>query len=481
MAKTVVFTLILSFSFILTLTNDVYAQSNVGDCLLQLPRNPLTAQGLATPFILKKGNCDQTNPKQQVFVEATVFDPAAKTFSVYHPLVINEGTQPAIKPVLPTLPQNAVVVLLFGTNTNSITLTGNTRTCVNGSSDADIFGQVALCNARAFLSTVDAADEGQVVIPPVGNDKTGRPCPTTRFFGGIDQDPRDIVLTTYLQTNNRRFAQATEANRNALKNFTEISNGSNSTLISAFLDPAPECALLQAPSMMEHGVLLSSMALTELQASKQQGSVPLATLFSQSKPLNPPTRRSGNDGMGGNGGGTEGNCTSVLGVAQNATCNTKWAPLTTSERELVRKVRLASLWELPMAQQAMQRAQSAKVRKISVKIASDHMYLDKAVRAVGQQLGVDLPNQPTAEQKFWIGDIMSQSGHDYDVTYVKWLRVAHGQIFALIGVVRGTTQNSVVRSFSETANKFVLGHMQMLESTGLTKNSSFPTAPATTP
>lgn len=102
---------------------------------------------------------------------------------------------------------------------NSITLTGSTQTCVDGS-----------CNARAFFRAVQAADEGQgVVIPPVGNDKMGRPCPTTRSFGVIAQ-------TAYLQTNGGQFAQATEANRNALKQFAEISGGSDNVRKSAFFE-----------------------------------------------------------------------------------------------------------------------------------------------------------------------------------------------------------------------------------------------------
>lgn len=126
-------------------------------------------------------------------------------------------TQPAIKPVVPTLPQNAVVGLWVRAKANSITLTGCTQTCVNAS-----------CNAHAFFSAVQAADEGQgVVMPLVGNDKMGKPCPTTRFFGVIAQ-------TTYLQTNGGQFAQATEANRNALKQFDEISSGSDNAHQSAF-------------------------------------------------------------------------------------------------------------------------------------------------------------------------------------------------------------------------------------------------------
>lgn len=129
------------------------------------------------------------------------------------------GTQPAIKPVVPSLPQNAVVALWFKAKANSITLTGSTQTCVDAS-----------CNAHAFFRAVQAAGEGQgAVIPPVGNDKMGRPCPKARFFGAIAQ-------TTFLQTNAGQFAQATEANRNTLKQFSEVSSGSANSLKSAFFE-----------------------------------------------------------------------------------------------------------------------------------------------------------------------------------------------------------------------------------------------------
>jgi predicted outer membrane protein len=157
---------------------------------------------------------------------------------------------------------------------------------------------------------------------------------------------------------------------------------------------------------------------------------------------------------------------------------TAWGPLSDPGRLLIRKVRLANLWELPMAEEASTRAQSSKVREISKTIAYQHRYiLEPRVRAVAAQLGIQLPTRPTAQQFAWITDIRGKSDADYDVTYVKWLRFAHGQIFGLIGQVRGTTQNSVVRSFAEAANKYVLLHIQLLESTGLTKPDSFPPPP----
>ncbi|KAF9295376.1 hypothetical protein BGZ74_010836 [Mortierella antarctica] len=457
----VVSSLIPSLITILALTKDALAQNNAENCILQLPTNPLTAEGLATPFILVKGNCDQNNPNHRVFVEATIFDPTTKTFGVYHPLVINEGTQPAIKPVVPTLPQNAVVGLWVRAKAkNSMTLTGSTQTC-----------EEASCNAPAFFSAVQAADEGQgVTTPPVGNDKMGRPCPTTRFFGVI-------ARTTYLQTNGGQFAQATEANRNALKQFTEISSGSDNVRRSAFSERALGCPL-QAPSMMEQGVMLSSMALNEL---FNQPSLNKANTY----------RRGGRKHrIGGNfrkrsshpsGSGVD--CLAVANTPppavdiDNTTVNTRFGPLSAVDRELVRKVRLATLWELPMAREARQRAELRKVKQISAAIEAQHVFLDAAVDGVVQQMVIDMPTEPNTLQKCFIADIQAQSGIDYDMTFVKWLRFAHGQVFESIATVRGTSQNTVIRSFAETANMFVLGHMQLLESTGLTQSLSFPAPP----
>lgn len=136
--------------------------------------------------------------------------------TIYYNLCIHvtSGTQPAIKPVVPILSQNAVVSVWVQTKSNSITLTGGIQTCVG-----------ATCNAHTFFSAVRVAERGHgSILPPVGNDNMGRPCPKTHF----------VVQVTYLQTNGGRFAQATEANRNALKRFTEITSGLDIARKSAF-------------------------------------------------------------------------------------------------------------------------------------------------------------------------------------------------------------------------------------------------------
>lgn len=168
----------------------------------------------------------------------------------------------------------------------------------------------------------------------------------------------------------------------------------------------------------------------------------------------------------------------AAGEDDASTWATKWGPLSAADRELIKKVRLATLWEMVMAQQAMQRAATARVRQVSAEIAAQHHVLDEQGRALAAKLKVPLPIKPTDLQQEWMADISGRSGKQYDATYVKWLRLAHGQIFALIGAVRGSTQNTLVRSFSEKANAAVLNHQRLLESTGLVNPDAFPSPPA---
>src|SRR5205823_10707921 len=96
------------------------------DCALIVPPNPLSAQGLSTPYQLvganANGPCNEKNATQAAFVQGAVLDPATGQIKVYNPLVVDQGTQPAVTPVTPQLPAHAIVALWFGSNGNTLTL-----------------------------------------------------------------------------------------------------------------------------------------------------------------------------------------------------------------------------------------------------------------------------------------------------------------------------------------------------------------------
>jgi predicted outer membrane protein len=156
---------------------------------------------------------------------------------------------------------------------------------------------------------------------------------------------------------------------------------------------------------------------------------------------------------------------------------TKYGPLGPPDRDLLIKVRLAGLWEMPAGDQAQRRAVDPKVREIGAKIAAEHNELDRAVIAAAAQLGVDLPDAPNSNQRDWLNEMDAADGAEFDRIFIDRLRAAHGSIFPAIGYVRAGTRNDLVRSFAATSNAFVLRHMGYLESSGLVDWDLIPAPP----
>ncbi|MGH3794349.1 MAG: DUF4142 domain-containing protein [Pseudonocardiaceae bacterium] len=167
----------------------------------------------------------------------------------------------------------------------------------------------------------------------------------------------------------------------------------------------------------------------------------------------------------------------AAGSAQSGWTQTAWGPLGPADRVMLVKVRQASLWEMPTSQMAQQQGSAPRVREIGKLISAEHMDLDAQDRDVAEKLGVQLPNQPSAQQQGWMTEIAGKSGSDFDRTYVQRLRAAHGQVLTFLAQVRAGTRNDLVRSFATTCTAFVSRHMDYLESTGLVDFSALPAPP----
>ncbi|GAB3218294.1 DUF4142 domain-containing protein [Micromonospora halotolerans] len=148
--------------------------------------------------------------------------------------------------------------------------------------------------------------------------------------------------------------------------------------------------------------------------------------------------------------------------------------LNAADMTLLNGVRLAGLWEMPAGQMAAEKGQSKRVREIGAEIARQHGVLDQLVVEAANKLGATLPTTPTTQQQGWLTEMQNATGTQFDQIFVTRLRVAHGNIFPVIGAVRASTRDPIVRKLAEEANKFVNDHMLMLESTGLVRWQQLP-------
>jgi hypothetical protein len=116
-------------------------------------------------------------------------------------------------------------------------------------------------------------------------------------------------------------------------------------------------------------------------------------------------------------------------------------------------------------------------REVGAQIAAEHAELDQIVVDAANKLGVQLPDKPSATQQKWLNEMRdAASDREFDRIFVHRLRAAHGVIFPVIGAVRSGTRNDVVRQLADAANKFVLNHLTLLESTGLVRYGDIPPA-----
>src|SRR5271165_6046272 len=270
------------------------AAANV-NCDIIVPANPLSARGLATPYQLTgpdgtspaASGCMMTNAVNLgAFVQATILNPRTGALSVYNPLVITQGTTPAVAPVVPKLPRNAIVTIDFGFNGTDLTQVGATPNalqrgnCVNGlGSD---FGQVSFCNGINFFNTafrleregrlfVPSAGRSANIVPTAGRLGTGTTCPTVRNFDMIDQDQSDNVTSIYLlNPATGQTAQDTTANAANVTDAQKLVNGSDNALIDDFLDPTLGCTPFMAPDLANNRTPATSQALDELLAARNQ-------------------------------------------------------------------------------------------------------------------------------------------------------------------------------------------------------------------
>src|SRR5260370_19655459 len=190
--------------------------SNNVNCDIIVPANPLSARGLATPYQLTgpagttaaASGCTMTNSANLgAFVQATILNPRTGALTVYNPLVVTQGTTPAVAPTVPTLPPNAIVTIDFGFNGTDLFQVGATANalqqgnCINGQMGS-VFGQVSFCNGTNFfraalrlmregMLALPSAPTTTKIVPTPTPPPTHNTPPTTRNFDMVYQDPSD--------------------------------------------------------------------------------------------------------------------------------------------------------------------------------------------------------------------------------------------------------------------------------------------------
>ena len=243
------------------------------NCTVSVPAHPLSARGLATPWVLGDGCTWENGDTEGVFIDATILAPDGR-IQVYNPLVITEGTQPEVAPAPPTIARGSQVILSVGFNGNALAVVGpgvRQGNCIDALGNS-LINQTPQCNAANFyrMANFEIA-RGTLKIPAIGTGKDGQACQTTRDFALIDQDQSDNAVAHYLfNPNTGQTTQATAANQANLPGDTVETNGSDNGLLDSFIDPTLGCTPFTATNPTNPAGASASQALNELSARQHQ-------------------------------------------------------------------------------------------------------------------------------------------------------------------------------------------------------------------
>jgi hypothetical protein len=268
-------------------------------CDIIVPANPLSAAGMATPYLLTgpdgmtpaQSGCEMSNgAKLGAFVQATILDPATGALSVYEPLVITQGTRPdtpglRLRP--PVIPADAVVTIDFGFNGTKLVQVGATPTtladahCVSGQA-GPAFGQTSFCNRVSFFTAVRQAEQkgllkvpspgtSNAIVPSGGDLGTGRSCPVISNFEVAGLYPGEGATTTYLLNPlTGQTAQDNATYRDYIAGATLLHGNSANAVLDQYVDPVLGCTPFAVPDLSNAGGPASSEALDEIAAGAYQ-------------------------------------------------------------------------------------------------------------------------------------------------------------------------------------------------------------------
>ncbi|WP_410623129.1 DUF4142 domain-containing protein [Amycolatopsis sp. cmx-8-4] len=143
-----------------------------------------------------------------------------------------------------------------------------------------------------------------------------------------------------------------------------------------------------------------------------------------------------------------------------------------TDRTLLTRLKQHTLWAVPASRLAAERGTNRRVRDVAARIADDQARLDVALGAAADRVAITLPAEPTDQERAWADEIAAASGDEFDRAYVNRLRAEYGDLFALASDVRAGTRDDDIRAFAQTAVDTALGHLTLLESTGLAETTS---------
>ncbi|MCX4470924.1 DUF4142 domain-containing protein [Micromonospora sp. NBC_01655] len=116
----------------------------------------------------------------------------------------------------------------------------------------------------------------------------------------------------------------------------------------------------------------------------------------------------------------------VVGLAP-ATAAQAAAQPSTQDTQYLQALHQVNLTEIETGNLAQQKGQNQQVKDLGAQFVTDHTQLDQTVQSTAQQLNVQLPNAPNADQQQVVDRLKNLSGAEFDKAWVTAELAGHVQ------------------------------------------------------
>ncbi|MGY0007433.1 DUF4142 domain-containing protein [Micromonospora sp. I033] len=116
----------------------------------------------------------------------------------------------------------------------------------------------------------------------------------------------------------------------------------------------------------------------------------------------------------------------LVGLAPAAAAQAAAQP-STQDTQYLQAVHQVNLFEITAGNLAQQKGQNQQVKDLGKMFVTDHTQLDQTVQSTAQQLNVQLPADPTADQQQVLDRLNNLSGAEFDKAWVTAQLAGHVQ------------------------------------------------------
>lgn len=122
----------------------------------------------------------------------------------------------------------------------------------------------------------------------------------------------------------------------------------------------------------------------------------------------------------------------------------------------------SNLAEIAAGQAAQQSATTDDVKNLGAMFVQMHTQLDDALKAAAQQLNIDLPNAPTAQQQQQLAMVKQKSGQAFDTAWIAAQIAGHSTTLAATQKELQSGSDEKVLQLARTATPVVQQHLDRL-------------------